>query len=45
MIDPIVAAQPDATHELLTGAAMRMQAMTRFNEYLAERFGLTVGNV
>jgi hypothetical protein len=37
---PIVEAQPSATHELLTGAALRMQAMGRFNAYLAGRFRL-----
>lgn len=35
---PIVEAQPAATHELITGAALRMQAMGRFNAYLADRF-------
>jgi heme oxygenase-like protein len=37
VILPIVAAQPEATHELIVGAALRMQAMRRFNAFLAER--------
>jgi Iron-containing redox enzyme len=41
VILPVVAAQPEAIPELMLGGALRMQAMRRFNEYLAERFHLT----
>jgi hypothetical protein len=40
VILPIAEAQPEATFELIAGAALRMQAMRRFNTYLAERFRL-----
>lgn len=40
VILPIVEAQPEATFELVLGAALRMQAMRRFNAFLAECFGL-----
>jgi hypothetical protein len=40
VILPIVAAQPEASYELIVGAALRMQAMRRFNAFLAERFRL-----
>lgn len=33
---PIVAAEPEAGIELITGGAMRMLAMRRYNEFLAE---------
>ncbi|MFI9507847.1 iron-containing redox enzyme family protein [Nocardia sp. NPDC052566] len=38
---PIVAAEPDAGLELITGGALRMLAMRRYNEYLARSIGLT----
>lgn len=37
---PIVTAEPDAGLELITGGALRMLAMRRYNEYLALRIGL-----
>lgn len=37
---PIVRAEPDAGIELITGGALRMLAMRRYNEYLALRIGL-----
>lgn len=37
VILPIVVAQPKATFDLIVGAALRMQAMHRFNAFLAER--------
>ncbi|MCG0061991.1 iron-containing redox enzyme family protein [Streptomyces tricolor] len=37
---PIVEAEPDASMELITGGVLRMLAMRRYNEYLAERLGL-----
>lgn len=40
VILPIAEAQPEATVELIVGAALRMQAMRRFNAFLAECFGL-----
>jgi hypothetical protein len=40
VILPIVEAQPEASYELIVGAALRMQAMRRFNAFLAERFRL-----
>lgn len=40
VILPIVEAEPDAGIELITGGALRMLAMRRYNEYLAERLGL-----
>jgi Iron-containing redox enzyme len=43
VILPVAAAQPEAIPELLLGGALRMQAMRRFNEYLADRFHLVDG--
>jgi len=40
VITPIVEVQPKAGMELAIGAALRMEAMRRYNEYLAVRFGL-----
>jgi hypothetical protein len=40
VIGPIVEAQPEASRELAIGGALRMQAMRRYNEYLAAAFGL-----
>ncbi len=40
VILPIVAAEPEAGIELITGGALRMLAMRRYNEYLAECLGL-----
>lgn len=37
---PIVDAEPEAGMELITGGALRMLAMRRYNEYLAEKIGL-----
>ncbi|MFG3016305.1 iron-containing redox enzyme family protein [Streptomyces cinerochromogenes] len=37
---PVVEAEPDASMELITGGVLRMLAMRRYNEYLAERLGL-----
>lgn len=37
---PIVKAEPEAGIELITGGALRMLAMRRYNEYLAFRVGL-----
>lgn len=37
---PIVAAEPDAGAELMLGGALRMLAMRRYNQYLADRLGL-----
>jgi hypothetical protein len=37
---PIVDADPEAGMELITGGALRMSAMRRYNEYLAEKIGL-----
>jgi len=41
VITPIVESQPEAARELAAGGALRMQAMRRYNEYLAGSFGLT----
>ncbi|MFH8347706.1 iron-containing redox enzyme family protein [Streptomyces sp. NPDC018045] len=38
---PIVAAEPEAGLELVTGGALRMLAMRRYNEYLADLLGVT----
>jgi Iron-containing redox enzyme len=40
VITPIVESQPEAGIELALGGAIRMEAMRRYNEYLAVRFGL-----
>jgi heme oxygenase-like protein len=40
VILPIAEAQPEATFELIAGGALRMQAMRRFNAFLAKGFGL-----
>lgn len=40
IIVPIVEVQPEAGIELAVGGALRMQAMRRYNEYLALKFGL-----
>jgi hypothetical protein len=40
VIAPIVKAQPQAARELAIGGALRMEYMRRYNEYLAEEFGL-----
>jgi hypothetical protein len=40
VITPIVSAQPEAARELAIGGALRMQAMRRYNEYLALTFGV-----
>lgn len=40
VIVPIVEAQPEAALELATGGALRMQAMRRYNGYLADRLGI-----
>lgn len=37
---PIVEAEPEAGIELITGGALRMLAMRRYNAYLAHRLGL-----
>ena len=37
---PIVTAEPDAGAELMLGGALRMLAMRRYNQYLADRIGL-----
>ncbi|WP_169814811.1 iron-containing redox enzyme family protein [Nocardia crassostreae] len=42
---PVVAAEPEAGHELIVGGAIRMLAMRRYNEYLALRLGVTEGAV
>jgi hypothetical protein len=39
----VAEAQPEAIPELMLGGGLRMQAMQRFNEYLADRFELAVG--
>lgn len=39
-IAPIVEVYPSAGRELAIGGALRMEAMRRYNEYLALRFGL-----
>jgi hypothetical protein len=41
VIAPIVEVQPEAARELAIGGALRMQAMRRYNEYLADSFGLS----
>jgi hypothetical protein len=41
VIQPIVEAQPEAGRELALGGALRMEAMRRYNAYLARQFGLT----
>jgi hypothetical protein len=41
VIVPIVALEPEAAVELAVGGALRMEAMRRYNAYLAARFGLT----
>ncbi len=40
VIVPIVRAQPEAGRELAIGGAVRMEAMRRFNQYLAKSFSL-----
>lgn len=40
---PLVEAEPGAGAELVTGGALRMLAMRRYNGYLAERLGLAGG--
>lgn len=40
VIAPIVEVQPEAGMELAIGGALRMEAMRRYNEYLAVRLGL-----
>jgi len=37
---PIVTAEPEAGVELMLGGALRMLAMRRYNQYLADRIGL-----
>ncbi len=39
-IAPIVKMQPEAGIELAIGGALRMEAMRRYNEYLATKLGL-----
>ncbi|MFM7790891.1 MAG: iron-containing redox enzyme family protein, partial [Microcystis panniformis] len=41
VITPIVKAQPEAGMELAIGGALRMEAMRRYNEYLATKFQLS----
>ncbi|WP_304459422.1 iron-containing redox enzyme family protein [Alicyclobacillus sendaiensis] len=41
VIAPIVSAQPESAIEFAIGGILRMRAMRRYNEYLAERFGLS----
>ncbi|AFZ11439.1 hypothetical protein Cri9333_0473 [Crinalium epipsammum PCC 9333] len=40
IIAPLVEMQPEAGIELAIGGALRMEAMRRYNEYLALKFGL-----
>ncbi|MBW4512897.1 MAG: iron-containing redox enzyme family protein [Scytonematopsis contorta HA4267-MV1] len=40
VITPIVELQPEAGMELAIGGAVRMEAMRRYNQYLALRFGI-----
>jgi hypothetical protein len=40
VIRPIVESQPEAALDLAVGGALRMVAMSRYNEYLADRFEL-----
>ncbi len=40
VITPIVEVQPEAGMELAVGGAIRMEAMRRYNKYLAVKFGL-----
>jgi hypothetical protein len=40
VVTPVVTAQPEAARELAAGGALRMQAMRRYNEYLAASFGI-----
>lgn len=40
IIRPIVEVQPEAALDLAIGGALRMAAMSRYNEYLATQFGL-----
>ena len=40
VIKPIVEVQPEAGMELAIGGVLRMEAMRRYNEYLALKFGL-----
>lgn len=39
VVKPIVALQPEAGCELAFGAALRMEAMRRYNRFLGERLG------
>lgn len=40
VITPIALAQPEAVAELAIGGALRMEAMRRYNQYLAKEFAL-----
>ncbi|MPY60319.1 hypothetical protein [Streptomyces spongiae] len=40
VVVPVVEAEPEAGIEMVTGGALRMLAMRRYNECLAHRLGL-----
>jgi hypothetical protein len=40
VVSPIVEVEPHAAHDLMAGGALRMLAMRRYNEYLANGIGL-----